>query len=315
MNTPLVVVLGATGFVGSHLVPALLRHGWRVRVASRNRDDHLQLSILPEVELVTTDEYDPGKLAELLRGADAAINLVGILNETGRDGSGFRRAHVDLTRGLVAACKQAGVRRLLQMSALNAGRGKSHYLQTRGEAERLVRESGLDWTIFQPSVIFGPGDGLFYRFAALLRFAPVLPLARAGAKFAPVYIGDVVAAFLQALRDRGTVGKSYELYGPQVLTLAEIVRYTAQQLGLRRAIVPLPDFLARIEALVFDLVPLMKFKAFSTDNFKSLLVDSVGGVDGLYALGIEKTSIETVMPRLLHKSLKQARLDHARRRG
>jgi uncharacterized protein YbjT (DUF2867 family) len=314
MNSPLVVVLGGTGFVGSHLVPALLRHGWRVKVASRNRDDHLALSILPDVELVTCNIHQPDALARLLSGASAAINLVGILNEPGRDGSGFRRAHVDLTRGLIAACKQAGVRRLLQMSALNAGRGKSHYLQTRGEAEALVRDSGLDWTIFQPSVIFGDGDGLFYRFAALLRFAPLLPLARAKARFAPVYIGDVVAAFLHALRDPATVGKSYELYGPQVLTLAEIVRYTAQQLGLRRAVIGMPDLFGRLQGLLFDFVPLMKFKAFSTDNYKSLLVDSVGGIDGLYALGIEKTPIEAVIPRLLHKSHKQMRLDYARRR-
>src|SRR5690606_20447992 len=133
------------------------------------------------------------------RGADAVINLVGILNEKGRDGSGFERAHVELTEVVIDACRSAGVSRLLQMSALNAGRGQSHYLRTRGESEARVRASRLDWTIFPPSVIFGPGDGLYNRFAGLLRPLPVLPLACAGAKFAPVYVGDVVEAFARAV--------------------------------------------------------------------------------------------------------------------
>lgn len=303
------VVLGGTGFVGRNLVARLAALGHEIVVPSRNREAQRELFVLPQVRVETCDVYNIAQLTRHLRGAGAVINLIGILNEPGRDGAGFERAHVQLTRTLIAACGQAGVRRLLQMSALNAGRGRSHYLRTRGEAEAVVRESKLDWTIFQPSVIFGPGDGLFARFDALLKLTPVLPLARAGAKFAPVYVGDVVAAFVRALQDPATIGQTYELYGPQVMTLKEIVRYTAQQAKLRRAVLALPDALGRLQALCMDFVP---GKPFSTDNYLSLLNDSVGGIDGLYRLGIEKTPIDAIVPALLHPAGKQERLDRYR---
>lgn len=304
-----IVVFGGTGFVGRRLVPRLLRQGCSVVVPSRNRDLQRDLFVLPQVRVLDADLYSHADLCRVLDGAHAAINLVGILNERGRDGSGFRRAHVELTEKIAAACRATGTRRLLQMSALNAGRGASHYLRTRGEAEACVKASGLDWTIFQPSVIFGPGDGLFERFAALLKLAPLLPLARAGAKFAPVYVGDVAEAFARALDDPSTFGQTYELYGPQVLTLADIVRYTARQLGLRRAVLPLPDALARVQAAVFDFVP---GKPFSTDNYLSLKIDSVGGIDGLHRLGIEPVPIDAIVPAQLGQCVRQRRYDSYR---
>jgi uncharacterized protein YbjT (DUF2867 family) len=311
MTPRTVVILGGTGFVGSHLIPTLLRKGWQVRVPSRNRNLRRDLGTLPGVQLVTANVHEPAQLSRLFSGASVVINLVGILNERGRDGSGFRRAHVDLTRRVIAACERSGVKRLVQMSALNAGRGSSHYLRSRGEADALVRDSGLDWTIFQPSVIFGPGDGLFMRFASLLKLSPVLPLARSGARFAPVYVGDVVAAFLRALEDPRTAGRSYELYGPEVWTLADIVRYTAQKAGMRRLVIPVPDLLGRVQAALLEFVP---GKPFSMDNFRSLQLDSVGGIDGLFALGIEKTPIDAVVPAMLVKTPRQVRMDRARAR-
>ena len=304
-----IVVLGGTGFVGRHLATRLVARGHRVVVPSRNRARNRDVQVLPGVRVVDADVHDEATLVNRLQGADAVVNLIGILNEPGRSGAGFDRAHVQLAHTLVQACRAAGVTRLLQMSALNAGRGRSHYLRSRGEAEAVVRESGLRWTIFQPSVIFGPGDGLFERFAALLRLAPALPLARSDAKFAPVYVGDVAAAMVQCLEDPATVHQTYELYGPRTMTLAEIVRYTAQQLGVHRAVVPLPDALGRLQGLVFDFVP---GKPFSTDNFLSLQLDSVGGIDGLYRLGIEKTAVEAVVPAMLGASHRQRRLDRDR---
>ncbi len=306
MSKPRIVILGGTGFVGRHLVAALSSEGFEVTVLSRNAQVHPALGVLPGVSVESAAVHDRAALAERLRGAVAAINLVGILNEPGFSGAGFRRAHLDLTNALIAGCREAGVRRLLQMSALNAGRGRSHYLQTRGEAEQKVRDSGLDWTIFQPSVIFGPGDGLFFRFASLLDLAPVLPLAKPNAKFAPVYVGDVVRAFVHALSDPASIGQTYELYGPDVLTLKQIVEYTARWRGLRRWVLPLPDALGRLQALVFDFVP---GKPFSSDNWKSLQIDSVGGIDGLYRLGIERTPIDRIMPALLARNGRQSRLD------
>lgn len=291
-----IVVLGGSGFVGRRLLRRLADEGHALLLLSRNLGAHEDRMLPPGVALRQIDVYDRDALASAFAGADAVVNLVGILNERGNDGAGFRRAHVELTRTVVAACQAAGVRRLLQMSSLNAGRGSSHYLASRGEAEAVVRESGLAWTIFEPSVIFGDGDGLFCRFAALLHRLPVLPLARADAKFAPVFVGDVAEAFARALHDPATVEETYELYGPEIYTLRQVVEMTARQKGLRRLVIPLPDVLGRLQALACDFVP---GKPFSSDNFRSLLTDSVGGIDGLHRLGIEPARVSRLLPSLL----------------
>ncbi len=305
-----IVILGATGFVGRALVRRLQQDGHSITVLSRNLNAHLLRLLPPTVKQINTDVYDLEKLQHAIKGADAVINLVGILNEKGDNGRGFHHAHVELTQTLIQACKNMGVHRLLQMSSLNAGRGESYYLKSRGEAEQAVKQSGLSWTIFEPSVIFGLGDGLFTRFGQLLKLAPVMPLARADAKFAPVYIGDVVQAFRQALGDKKTIGEVYELYGDEVFTLKEIVRMSARQLGLKTVIVPLPDLLGRLQAMIFDFVP---GKPFSSDNFRSLLTDSVGGVDGLYRLNIRPTRVQEILPDILgHGNDRQARYDRNR---
>lgn len=305
-----IVILGATGFVGRVLVRRLQQDGHDITVLSRNLNAHLLRLLPPTVKQLNADVYDLEKLQSAITGADAVINLVGILNEKGDNGRGFHRAHVELTQTLIQACKNTGVNRLLQMSSLNAGRGESYYLKSRGEAEQAMKQSGLAWTIFEPSVIFGIGDGLFTRFGQLLKLAPVMPLARADAKFAPVYIGDVVQAFRQALGDKKTIGEVYELYGGEVFTLKQIVRMSAQQLGLKTLIIPLPDVLGRLQAMVFDYVP---GKPFSSDNFRSLLTDSVGGVDGLYRLNIRPTRVQEILPDILgHGDDRQARYDRSR---
>jgi len=311
MKPARIVVLGGTGFVGSHLIPRLASQGLSITVLSRNRERHRELAVLPTVRVVSANVYDPNVLAAHFKGTDAVINLVGILNESGFDGAGFRRAHVELTRLVIDAMKAAGVSRLLQMSALRAGEGESWYLKTRGEAEAQVKASGLDWTIFRPSVIFGRGDGLFNRFATLLKLSPVLPLARAEARFAPVYVGDVCAAFERALADRATIGQIYELGGPEVVTLREIVTMTRDALGLSRLIVGLPDPLGKLQAAIFGLVP---GKPLSLDNFRSLLLDSVPKRDGLAELGIQPTPMAAIVPRMLRgEDGKQDELDAYRR--
>ncbi len=302
------VILGGTGFVGSHLVPRLAADGHRIVLLSRNREQHRALGVLPQVSVRSADVYSDEVLRQEFAGADAVINLIGILNAQGRHT--FQRAHVELTRRVIAACHASDVPRLHQMSSLKAGQGLSQYLKTRGEAEALVKASALDWTIYQPSVIFGEGDGLVSRFAALLRVMPVFPLARASARMAPTFVGDVAEAIARCVGS-DTLGQrsSFELYGPQVLTLGEIVRSIRDAAGLRRLIIPLPDSLGRLQAQLAGLLP---GKPFSLDNFRSLRTDSVGKTDGYAALGIVPQPFTPWLPRLLHGSPLQRRLNQAR---
>jgi uncharacterized protein YbjT (DUF2867 family) len=311
-----VVVLGGSGFVGRRLTWHLARAGYVVRVPTRNRARSRALLVSPEVELVEADVHDEARLAELLAGCDAVVNLVGILNEAGHRGEGFEKAHTELAATVVRACRRSGVGRLLQMSSLKADaeRGASHYLRSKGRAERVIAaESGdaIAFTVFRPSVIFGAEDSLLNRFAALLRWLPVVPLAGAQARFAPVFVDDVAAAFTVALTNPETYGKTFELCGPDLYTLEELVRFVRAQLGLRRAILPLPAPLGWLEAWVGEY--LLPGKPFSLDNYASLGVASVCTADGLASLGLRAKSMSAVAPAYLGVSGRQRRLTRLRR--
>lgn len=302
-----ICILGGTGFVGSQLASRLAGSGCNVKILTRRRERRRDLLVLPTASIVQTNVYDPEQLAEMVRGCDAVINLVGILNESGFDGSGFQRAHVELAQTVVQACQKAGVRRLLHMSALNADEnGPSHYLRTKGQAETLVHnQDQLDVTSFRPSVIFGPQDSFINRFATLLQMSPlVFPLACPDARFAPVYVGDVVDAFVAALDDHSTHGQRVSLCGPREYTLREIVEYTAKTMGQRRAVIGLWHWASRIQAALLEIVP---GKPFSLDNFNSLSVDSVckGGSSC-------PTSMESIVPEYLGRRGTQARLNRSR---
>jgi NADH dehydrogenase len=289
-----IVVLGGSGFVGRALVARLLAQGDRVRVLSRSADTRARIPAGADIQI--GDVFEAAFLRDAFRDADVAINLVGILNERGDDGSGFRKVYVELAETMIAAMNDAGVRRLLQMSALHAGDGDSHYLKARGEAEARVRGSKLDWTLLRPSVIAGPGDGLFCRFAQLLRFSPGLPLGGADARFQPVWIGDVVEAFVRALDDAATIGRSYDLVGPEVMTLGDIVKLTAKTKGWTRFVLPLPAALGRVQAEVGEHLP---GKPISRDNWRSLQRDSTSDDNGLPKLGIASTDVRGKLPEIL----------------
>jgi NADH dehydrogenase len=243
---------------------------------------------------------------------DTVVNLVGILNEKGFSGRGFAHAHAELARKTVAAAAAAGVARLLHMSALGAAEdGPSFYLQSKGVAERHVRAapSSLAWTIFRPSVIFGAGDSFMNRFAGLLRLSQgVIPLARAEARFAPIWVEDVAAASVAALDQRApgggplpggsSLGRSYDLCGPEVFTLGALVRLAGAASGTPARVIPLPDALARMQARVMDFVP---GKPFSTDNYRSLTVDNVCREDGCAPLGITPCSLRALAPTYLRR--------------
>lgn len=307
MSPPRYLVLGGTGFIGSHLLAALAPTGCRVTVLSRNREQKRAINVLPNVQTISADVYDRAVLEKYIAGHDAVVNLVGILNETGN--ATFTHAHVDLTATVIAACRHVGVRRIHQMSSLNAGERVSKYLKTRGEAEAQVRNSGMEWTIYRPSVVYGKDDGLVSRFVKLLKISPVLPLAQPHAKFAPAYVGDIASAFTRCLADRGTIGNIYELYGPDTLELVQIVRMIRDAASMRRMILPLPATLGRLQAAVAEMIPT---KPFSRDNFHSLNVDSVGTRDGFGELGITPRRFAAMLPMLLGDFARSHLLDIAR---
>jgi len=294
-----VCILGGSGFVGHHLAARLVEAGHRVRVLSRRREPHRDLLVLPTLELIECNVHDRETLQAAMAGCDVTINLVGILNEKGHNGRGFHHAHVALAEKVVAACRANGIQRLLHMSALGAdAKGGSFYQRTKGEAENLVHAAdGLTVTSFRPSIIFGPDDAFFNRFAALLRTTPLLfPLACAGARFAPIYVGDVVECYARAIDDPATYGKRYELCGPRQYTLYQLVRYTARQLGLHRWIVELPDLASRLQARLLEFAP---GKPFSRDNYASMQRDNVCEGEFPAQFGIIPRSIENVVPTYL----------------
>lgn len=312
-----IVVLGGTGFVGHHLAAKLAGEGHRVKILTRHREAHRDLLVLPTVEVVTADVYNSEALVAECEGADAVINLVGILNEKGHSGAGFQRAHVEFTRIAANAARKAGVHRFLQMSALGASKdAPSHYQRTKAEAEHFLLTNmakDLKLTIFQPSVIFGPGDSFLNRFGKLLKIFPVLPLACPQTRFAPVYVCNVVEAYARCLNNPDSYGKRYQLCGPEEFSLLELVQMVRQQLNLKRIILPLPYALAKLQAMILEFFP---GKPLSLDNLNSLQVDNIcqKGNNGLTALGIHATHLSAVLPDYITAS-RQRLLDKFRRRA
>jgi uncharacterized protein YbjT (DUF2867 family) len=292
MSTQRIVVVGGSGFVGRHVVARLASAGHRVVVPTRRREAAKHLILLPTVDVVEVDVHDPRALAALVTGADAVINLVGILNEG--SGATFAGAHVELTRQVIAACDGAGVKRLLHMSALGAdANGPSLYQQSKGKAEELVMASPLRWTIFRPSVIFGPGDSFLSLFARLARLLPVIALAAPDARFAPIFIGDVAHCIVTALDDEVTQMGRYDLCGPKVYTLREIVRYVGEVTGAVRPIIPLNASLSKLQAFMLEHAP---GKLMSRDNLRSMSVDNVCDCPFPAVFGITPVTLESIAP-------------------
>lgn len=302
-----ICVIGGAGFVGRHLCQQLAAQGYRLRVPTRDRERAKALILLPTVDVVVADVQDPVALATLIQGCDAVINLVGVLHDA-RGKRGFYAAHVELARKVVAACRANNVRRLLQMSALAAATdAPSAYLRSKGEAEMIVRESGLDFTIFRPSVIFGPDDSFLNMFAFLARALPVVVLASPGARFQPVYVDDVAAAFVRALTDMTTFGQSYELAGPQRYTLRELVAYVGKVTGHQRPILGLNRALSYCQACAMECLPV---KLMTRDNLRSMEIDSIS--DSTFPFGIKPQALEAVAPMWLATRTPRARYQRFR---
>lgn len=307
-----IVLLGATGFLGHYVLPALSGRGHECLALTRYRPGCRELGVLPRVSVVQNRKFDLESLAPYFEGADAAVNMVGILNEPGRKGKGFHQAHVELTQTMLDVCREAGVHRFIQVSSLGAGQGTSHYLTSKGEAENLVRSADhVDATIIRPSVIFGRGDSFFNRFAALLKIAPALPLACPNARMQPVWAGDIAELIARVIDDKSAYGRSLDAVGPAEYSLRELVEFAAKAAGLERRVIGLPDPLARLQAALMDFVP---GKPFSSDNYRSLQTPNTSDENGLLEYGIRPASIESLVAGYLAQGGRQRRLDACRRR-
>ena len=318
MQAKKVALIGGTGFIGQHLAARLSEDGVRVLVAARHYEGAKALTVLPGVDVEVANIHDDAALRRLLTGCDAAINLVGVLHGGHGQpyGAAFKRLHVELPRRIAAACAAVGVPRYLHMSALGASSaGPSMYQRSKADGELAARsQPTVAATIFRPSVVFGPGDHFLTMFARLQRFLPLVPLAASTARFQPVYVGDVAAAFSAALAQPHTEGAVIELGGPTVYTLGELVRLAGRIAGHERQVIGLPAWIARTQARLFELLP--GEPVISRDNLDSMLVDNVvaGNTAALTAaaLGIKLTPVESVAPHYLARG---ANLDDYRSRA
>ena len=310
-----VLILGGSGFVGRALCETLVDRweaGPRLRVPTRRLANAQVVQPLPLVDVLQADVHDDAQLDRLLAGCDAVVNLVAILHGSE---AAFEQVHVALPRRLAAACRRQGVRRLVHVSALGADpAGPSHYLRSKGRGEAALREAGLDLTLLRPSVIFGANDRFLNLFAQLQALFPVLPLAGADARFQPVWVDDVAAAIAACLERPDTIGQVYECAGPEVKTLAELVRLAGEASGHPRPILPLPGPLATLQALAMEFAP--GETLMSRDNLASMTVPNVatGQHPGLTDLGIAPSPLLAVVPGYLQPGQRCARLDTWRAR-
>ncbi len=304
-----IVVFGGSGFLGSALAERLVRHGTRRILIPTRRVDHARHLIpLPGVEVVQANVYDDADLLRCLTGHDAVVNLLARLH--GSDAE-FARTHADLPRRISHACARAGVRRLVHVSALGVSdeRAPSSYLRSKAAGEQALREvPGLQVTVLRPSLMFGARDQLTRMFAGIQRMVPLLPLAGAGAKVQPVWVEDVAHAVERCLEHASTIGQTYECAGPDVMTLAQLVRACGRVAGTARPIIPLPGPIARVQAWVFERLPGQPL--ITRDNLDSLTVPNVAGgqLPGLAAMGIHAASFDQIVPTYLHPDSGPARL-------
>ena len=310
-SSKLVTIFGASGFLGRHIVRALANDGWRVRAAVRhpNTAHFLKpMGRVGQIQLLKTNVTDDAAVDAALRGADAAINLVGILAESGAQR--FGALHADAAMRIARLAGRHGVARLLHVSALGADADSpSIYARTKAQGEERVRSAFPGATIFRPSVVFGPEDDFFNRFAWLARMSPVLPLIGGGhMRFQPVYVGDVAIAARAVLNDPRAAGKTYELVGPEVMTMKEVMQLVLKQTHRKRLLVPVPFALARMKAAVLGLFPK---PLLTLDQVRLLQQDNVvsDGALTLRDLGIVPTAAEAILPSYLWRFRKTGQFE------
>ena len=292
MRVQNVVLTGGAGFIGSHIVHRLDAAGYRVKVLTRRRDAARHLMLLPNVQVAECDLMDGEALHGALAGADAVIHLVGILHESRH--ASFDQIHAGLSARIAAACRHLKIARLLHVSALNADMASpSGYLRSKAAGEAAIKASGLDWTVFRPSVVFGAGDSFLAMFAKLANLMPALMLANPEARFQPLWVEDLAAAVVASLQLPETRSQSYDLCGPRVYTLRELVAYAAGCAGASPCIIGLNPALSWMQAWLMEWLPV---KLLTRDNLRSMQVDSVCDCPFPAIFNIDPTPLEAVAP-------------------
>ena len=310
-----ILVLGGTGFVGQHLCEKLARLEWHMTLPTRRAQNARPLQMLPFLTVLPGDVHDEATLATLVAGHDAVVNLVAILHG---DEAAFNHAHVELPQKLARVCAQAGVKRLVHLSALGAAlAAPSMYQRSKARGEHVLKSAELDLTVLRPSVMFGANDKFLNVFAKLQRVFPFVPLAGAATRFQPVWVEDVASAITHCLQHTDTIGKTFDLCGPDVFTLKELVQLAAQMRGINdgrgRPVFGLPLALGKLQAALMSLAP--GAPLMSRDNLDSMSVDNVtdGKLPGLQALGISPASLLAVGPDYLGTRGKYQSLEALRR--
>lgn len=314
-----VAILGGAGFIGRALACRLanqaISNGGRVRVITRSREKARDLWSIPGVDVVEADSRQEARLSEALAGAGAVVNLVGVLHSrSGRPwGPEFDEAHVKLPSRLARCMSRHGIRRLVHISALAVSdQAPSMYLRSKAAGEAVLRGTlDIDLTILRPSVVFGPEDKFINLFARLQRFLPIVPLATPHARFQPIYVGDLVTAIRSCLDNRATIGRVYDVAGPTVLSLYEIVHWAGVYSRHPRPILPLPDGLSWLQAFIMEHLPGVPM--LSRDNLASASVPSVSASPLDPDLGIgEPMSLHAIAPQMLGESRFDRRMERLR---
>ena len=300
MSTNLVTIFGGSGFLGRHTVRALARAGWRIRVATRTpgRGFFLRpLGTVGQIDFVKCDVADADSVAAAVKGANAVINLTGILFQKGQT---FEDVQAEGAANVARAAAAAGATALVHVSAIGADAASaSDYAVTKAQGEQAVRESFPNAVILRPSIIFGPEDGFFNKFAAMARYLPMLPLVGGGhTRFQPVFVGDVAAAIVKALPSSTARGRTFELGGPSIYSFKELLQLILRETGRKRILMPLPFGIASVQAAFLQMLP---NPVLTMDQVKLLKTDNVVATTaaGLADLGITPTSVEAVIPSYL----------------
>ena len=294
-----ITILGGTGFVGRSIINCLSKTKNNITIITRNREANKKILVYPKVTLVEANIHDLEELTQCTKKTDVLINLVGILNEKGHSGRGFRKAHSDLARIILSACKANNIKRLLHMSALNAdSKGPSHYLRTKGEAESYLMTYGkrfVNITIFKPSVIFGKNDSFVLRFSNLLNYVPfVFPLACYDAKFAPIFIDELSEFIVDSISNTKSFNRSFNLCGPKIYSLKNILELIIKTKNIRTKVIPLSKSLSKIQAATMEFIP---GKPFSLDNYNSCKIDSYCDSDYDFY-----SDLETIIPTYINSN-------------